>query len=77
MQDVGDQHAERQRDDGDQRATDVQQEDHAHERDDEAFLDQRGLERGNGTVDELGAVVDRDDLGAVRQAVLDLGQASP
>ena len=33
--DIGDQHAERQRDDGDQRAAGVQQEDDADERDDE------------------------------------------
>ncbi len=72
---VGDQHAERQRDDGDQRAAHVQQEDDADQRDDEAFLDKRGFERGDGALDEVGAVVDGNDLGAVRQAVLDLGKA--
>ena len=38
---IGDQHADRQRDDGDQRAADMQQEHDADERDDDALLDQR------------------------------------
>ena len=39
--DEGDQHADRQHDDRDERAAHVQQEDDADERDDEAFLEQR------------------------------------
>ena len=57
--DEGDQHAERQRDDGDERAAHMQQEDEADERDDQAFLDQRALERVDGAVDQIGAVIDR------------------
>ena len=53
----------------------VQEEHDAHERDDDALLDQRALERLDGIVDQLGAVVDGDDLGALRQAGGDLGQA--
>ena len=41
----GHQHADRQRENGDQRAADVQEEHDAHQRDDEAFLDQRVRER--------------------------------
>ena len=58
---IGDQHAERQRDDGDQRAAHVQQEDDADEGDDDAFLDQRALQRVDGAVDQVRAVVDRLD----------------
>ena len=61
MQMIGDQHAERQHDDGDQRAAHMQQEHDADERDDEALLDQRALERVDGAVDQVGAVVDRLD----------------
>ena len=50
---IGDQHAERQRDDGDQRAAHMQQEDDADQRDDDAFLDQRALERLDGAVDQV------------------------
>ena len=39
--DEGHQHADRQGDDGDQRAAHMQQEHDAHQRDDEALLDQR------------------------------------
>ena len=58
---IGDQHAERQRDDGDQRAAHMQQEHHADERDDEALLDQRALERIDRAIDQVGAVIDRLD----------------
>ena len=75
MQQIGDQHAERQRDDGDQRAAHVQQEDDADQRDDEALLDQRALERVDRAIDQVGAVVDRLDGHALRQARRDLGEA--
>ena len=45
MQREGDQHADRQHEDGDQRAARMQQEQHADRGDDQAFLDQRALER--------------------------------
>ncbi len=73
-EDVGDEDAERQREDGNERAARVQQEDDAHERDDEAFLDERRLQRGDGALDQLGAVVDRYDLRALGQARRDLGE---
>ena len=73
--DIGDQHAERQRDDGDERAARVQQKDDADQRDDEAFLEQRPLERVDGAVDQIGAVVDRLDAHALGQARRDLGEA--
>ena len=73
--DVGNEYAERQRDDSDERAARVQQEDEAHERDDGAFLEQRDLERRNRAMDEVGAVVDRNDLRAFGQAALDLGES--
>ena len=60
--------------DGDQRAPDVQQEDDAHQRHDQAFFEQRRIERGDGTVDQLRPVVDRHDLrsfGQRRQNLLD------
>ena len=63
---IGDQHADRQHEDGDQRAAHMQQEHDADERDDQALLDQRALERLDGAVDQVGAVVDRLDLDALR-----------
>ena len=53
--------------DGDQRAAHVQQKDDAHQRDHHAFLKERRLERGDGAVDELRAVVDRHHLDAFGQ----------
>ena len=73
-QDVGDEHPERQRDDGDERTAHMQQEDDADERNDEAFLDKRRLQRRDGALDQLGAVVDRYDLSALRQRGRDLGE---
>ena len=72
---IGDQHAERQRDDGDQRAADVQEEDDADKRDDRALLDQRPLEGIDRAVDQIGAVVDRFDGHALGEARRDLGEA--
>ena len=73
--DVGDQHAERQGDDGDQRAADMQQEDEADQRDDQAFLDQRPFERVDGAVNQVGAIVDGFDGDALGQARRNLGKA--
>ena len=72
---IRNEHAERQGDDGDERTSDVQQEHHAHERDDEAFLEQRVLQRLDRSQNEVGSVVDRQDFGTVGQAGLDLGQS--
>ncbi|MGY4504453.1 hypothetical protein ACVWYH_008410 [Bradyrhizobium sp. GM24.11] len=63
---------DRQHQDRDQRAADMQQEDDADERDDEAFLEQRMLERVDGRVDEMRPVVDRHDLDGFGQAGRDL-----
>ena len=60
-----DAHGEHQ--DGDQRAAHVQEEDDADQRDDHAFLKEGRLERGDGAVNELRAVVDRHHLGAFGQ----------
>src|SRR5262249_1768003 len=64
----GHENPDRQHQDRHERTADVQQEDDAHERDDEAFLDQRVLERVNGRVNQVRAVVDRDDFDRLWQA---------
>ena len=69
------QHADRQHQDRDQRAANVQQEHDAHQCDDDALLQQRVLERVDGGVDQVGAVVDRHDLDRFRQAARDLRKA--
>ena len=66
------QDADRQHENGDQRAAHVQQKHDADQRDDGAFLDQRVLQRLDRGMDQLRAVIDRDDLGALRQARRDL-----
>ena len=70
----GDQHADRQHQDGDQRAADMQQEHDADERDDDAFFGQCVLQRLDRAVNEIGAVIDRFDRHAFRQRRCDLGQ---
>src|ERR1700676_2404944 len=50
----------------------MQQEDDADQRDDDALLEQRMLERADGGVDEIRPVVDRYDLDRFRQAAGDL-----
>jgi hypothetical protein len=71
---ISDQHPERQRDDGDKRAADVQQEHDADERDDGALLDQRALEGFDRTIDEVRTVVDRFDAHALGKARRDLDE---
>ena len=51
----------------------MQQEDDADERDNQALLDQRALQRVDGAVDESRTVVDRLDADAFGQARRDLG----
>src|SRR5438045_2484358 len=72
---VSDQYAERQRDDGNERAAYVQQEHDADEGDDQTFLDQRALERIDGAIDQVGTVINRFDSHALRQAWGNLGEA--
>jgi hypothetical protein len=43
----------------------MQQEDENHQRDDQHLLDQRAPQRGDRFADQLGTVVDGDDLDAV------------
>src|SRR5665647_987926 len=71
---IGDQHAKRQRDDRHQRAAHMQQEHHADDGDDDAFLDQSALERVDGAKDQVGAVIDRIEGDALRQAGRNFGQ---
>ena len=73
--DIGDQHAKRQRDDGDERAAGVQQEDDADQRHDGAFLEQGPLQGIDGAVDQGRAVVHRLDGHALGQARHDFGEA--
>ena len=68
------QDADGQHDDRHQGAADVQQKHDAHQRDDEAFLEQRAAQRLDGAVDQLGAVVDRHHLDALGQRGSDLRQ---
>src|SRR6266446_7868897 len=72
---VGDQHSDRQRDDGDQRTTHMQEEHDADEGDDGALLDQRPPKRVDCAVDEVGAVVDRFDGHALGKTRCDLREA--
>ena len=58
---------DRQHDDRNQRAADVQQEDDADERDDDALFRERPLQRLDRVVDQVRTVVDRDDLDAFWQ----------
>ena len=70
--DHGDQHADRQHDDGDQGAPDVQQEHEADQGDDDALFDQRVLQVVDRPEDQLRPVIDRLDRDAFRQALADL-----
>ena len=68
------QDAHGQNENGNQRAAQMQEEDHADERHDGALLQQRAFQRIHGTVDQQRAVVDRHDRGAGRQADGHLGE---
>ena len=65
-EEIGDEDAERQRDDRDQRAADVQQENDADEGDDDTLLDQRALEGVDRAIDQVRAIIDRLDGDALR-----------
>jgi hypothetical protein len=65
---VGDQHADRQRDDGDKRAAQMKKKEHADKRDDDAFLGERPLERADRAIDQVRTVIGRLDSDAPRQA---------
>ncbi len=70
--DEGQQHRDRQREDGQQRAAHVQQEDEDDQGDDDRLLEQRALQRVDRAVDELGAVVGGPHLHALGQGGLQL-----
>ena len=70
---IGDQYPDRQRDDGDQRAADMQEEYDADEGDDDALLDQRASERVDCAVDQVRAVIDGVEGHALGQARRNLG----
>ena len=71
--DEGDQDADRQHQDGDQCAAQVEQEDDADQGDDQGFFEQRDLERVDGLVDQFGAVIHRFNRHPRGQARRDLG----
>ena len=56
------QDSERQRNDGDERRTQMEKEEHAHQRHDDELLDEFLSEVRHGPLDERGAVVGRHDL---------------
>ncbi len=70
--DEGDQHAKRQRDDGDESGAQMEEEQEADERDDDEFLDELLLEVGDGAPDQARAIVGRNDLHSGGQAGLQL-----
>ena len=53
----------------------MQQEDDTDQGDDDALLEQRLLQRVDGRIDQIGAVVDRHDLDRLRQAACDVREA--
>src|SRR6185369_6430776 len=71
--DHGNKDADRQHDDGDEGAADMQQENETDEGDDDAFLDEGMLQVVDGPVDQLRAVIDRLDMNALGQALGDIG----
>ncbi len=66
--------AHRQAEEDDRRRAQVEQEHGAHQRDDEELLDELALQRVDGALDQVRAVVGHDDLDAVRQAALEFGE---
>ena len=73
---IRDQHAERQRDDGDQRAANVKEEQDAHKRDDQALFNQGAFEVVDRAINQIRTVVDRFDRDALRKTWSDLGEAA-
>ena len=71
-QDERDQDRDRQRKRDDEDAAEVAEEDDVRERDEDDLLGERVLERVDGAVDQLAAVVERLDRDARRQAGRDL-----
>ena len=71
--DEGGEDGDRQHQDGDQRRAQMQQENDADQRDDQAFLGQRALQRVDGAVDQFGAVIDGLDADPLGQPGADLG----
>jgi hypothetical protein len=70
----GDQHADGQHQDGDERTAHMQQKDDADERDDDALFGQCVLQRLDRAMNEIGAVIDRLDADPLRQGRGDLGE---
>ena len=66
------QHPERQRDDGDERAPHVHQEEEDDDADDDHLLDEGAAKRFDGCLDEPRAIVGHDDLDPVRETALDV-----
>ncbi len=66
--DEGQQDRDRDGDDRDERAGDVPEEEEDHEADGEQDLEERRLQVADGPVDEVGPVIDRDDLDPGGQA---------
>ena len=75
--DERDDDCDRDGDDRNERRRDVPEEDHDHDADDDDLLNQRPLERLDGAVDQLSAVVSRHDLHARRQRRLHLIELRP
>jgi len=64
-EEIGDQNAKRQRDDGDEGAANVQKEDDADRRDNQTLLDQRAFQRVDRAVDQVGAETPAGRLAAI------------
>ena len=73
--DEGHQYADWQHDDRHQRATHMQQEDDAHQRNDQRFLQQRAFKVGDGATNQFGTVIHRLDPDAIRQVAGDFSDA--
>jgi hypothetical protein len=70
----GDEHADRQHEDRDERAAHMQQKDDTDQGYDDAFFGQRVLERLDCAMNEIGAVIDRLDADPLRQRGCDFGE---
>ena len=66
--DEGDQHADGEHDDRHQRAAHMHEKDGAYQRDDDDLFDKHLVQRGDGAVDQIGAVVDGLNRDLFRQA---------